>query len=349
MDVLKPPSLLSKALQENSMDVVLCLQNILHAKKSLRSLIDVDPLEWPTVKLVHNRIADSEYQGTRLKRFNDTVLESCKDQALTDVSRLEDRMRERLEWSDIKLLHGLLIFLDTQTWRSVATDENDLEFVESSPGDKSLTEVSGAVELIATTFREPLEAVGVNLLVLQDQITEIVEYALSYLSIETEVYHKVWYKLHVCPDASRWKDILILCELCFSLPFSNGRVERIFSSLKLIKTDRRTRLHHDTLSDLLEIHVEGPALHDFTPKPAVEAWWSSCKTSRRPNQSSRKQYSPRSTGASTSTGVDEETEDRMSSDLIEWDSWLNFDNENDMDAEFESSSESSSESSESDD
>ena len=58
--------------------------------------------------------------------------------------------------------------------------------------------MSGAVELIATTFGEPLEAVGVNLLVLQDQITEVVEYARSYLSIETEAYHKVWYKLHAC-------------------------------------------------------------------------------------------------------------------------------------------------------
>ena len=149
--------------------------------------------------------------------------------------------------------------------------------------------MSGAVELIATTFGEPLEAVGVNLLVLQDQITEVVEYARSYLSIETKAFHKVWYKLHVCLDASRWKDILILCELCFSLLFSNGRVERIFSSMKLIKTDRRTRLHQDTL---LQIHVEGPTPHNFTPKHAVEAWWSSCKTSRRPNQSACKQYSP---------------------------------------------------------
>ena len=49
VDALKPPSLLSKALQEDSMDVILCLQNILHAKKSLQSLlIDVNPLEWPT-------------------------------------------------------------------------------------------------------------------------------------------------------------------------------------------------------------------------------------------------------------------------------------------------------------
>ena len=155
------------------------------------------------------------------------------------------------------------------------------------------------MDLIATTFHEPLEAIGVNLLVLQDQVTEVVEYARSYLSIESEGYHKVWYKLHVCPDASRWKDVLILCELCFSLPFSNGRVETIFSSLKLVKTDRRTRLHRATLNDLLEIHVEGPSLQDFKPNSAVESWWSCCKTSCRPNQSSHKEYSPRNAGAST--------------------------------------------------
>ena len=62
-------------------------------QKSLRNLSDVDPLEWPTVKLVRKRITDSEYQGTKLKHFNDIALESCKDQALTDVSHLEDRSR----------------------------------------------------------------------------------------------------------------------------------------------------------------------------------------------------------------------------------------------------------------
>ena len=172
-------------------------------------------------------------------------------------------MRERLEWSDVKLLRAILIFLDTQTWRCLVADATD-----SSCSDKSLTEVLMAVELIATMFREPLEAVGINLLVLQHKIAEVVEYARSYLSIESEEYHKVWYKLYVCPDASRWRDILVLCELCFSLPFSNGRVERIFSSLKLVKTERRTRLHH-TLSDLLEIHVEGPPLSDFSSSRGV--------------------------------------------------------------------------------
>ena len=136
VDALKPPSLSTKALQEDSVDVFLHLQNILHGKKSLRNLSDVDPLEWPTAKLVHNQISDSEYQGTKLKHFNDIVLVSRKDHALTDVSHLEERLRQRLEWSDIKLLRALLIFLDTQTWCPVATDENELESAESSPGNK---------------------------------------------------------------------------------------------------------------------------------------------------------------------------------------------------------------------
>ena len=90
------------------------------------------------MKLVCNRISDGEYYGTKLKHFNDMVLQSCKDQALADVSRLEDRLRQRLEWSDIKLLRALLILIGTQTWRPVATDENESESAESSSGDKSL-------------------------------------------------------------------------------------------------------------------------------------------------------------------------------------------------------------------
>ena len=252
-------------MQEEKLDIVLCLRSIPQAKMSLKSLTDLDPLEWPTLKLVRNRLKDgNEYQGAPLKYLNEALLKSCKDQALADLSRLEEKLRERLEWSDVPLLRAILAFLDTQTWRQVSTDTAESE--SDSQPDKSLSEVVAAVELIATTFREPLESVGVNLLVLQDEVKEVVEYARNYLSIENERYHKVWYNLHVCQDANRWPQVLILCELCFSLPFSNGTVERMFSMLKVIKTDHRTRLHSNTLSDLLEIQVEGPSLETFSPK-----------------------------------------------------------------------------------
>ena len=238
VDALKAPSILSKALQEERLDIVLNLRNIIKAKKALKSLTDLDPLLWPTVSLVHKRLTNgNQYQGATLKHFSVAMLESCKDQALADTKILEIKMRERLEWSNVQLLRAILVFLDTQTWRPVRTVGGDATSESANyPEDKSLAEVIAAVELITTTFREPLEAVDVNCLNLQDEIIEIVEYARNYLSIEMEAYHKVWYKLHVSPDSSRWMNLLILTELCCSLPFSNGSVERVFSTMKLIKT-----------------------------------------------------------------------------------------------------------------
>ena len=67
--------------------------------------------------------------------------------------------------------------------------------------------------------------------------------------------------------------------------------------MKLIKTNRRTRLHRDTLSDIMEVKVEGPSLNAFSPKQAVETWCRDCKTSQKPNEGARKQFSPGDTGA----------------------------------------------------
>ena len=90
MDALKVPSLLSKALQGEKLDVVQGLQSILKAKKSLKCLTELDPLQWPTLKLVHNRLTNgNEYQGAALKHFSEAMTKSCNDQALADVHRLK--------------------------------------------------------------------------------------------------------------------------------------------------------------------------------------------------------------------------------------------------------------------
>ena len=93
VDALKAPAILSKVLQENKLDIVLGLQSILKSKKSLNSLTDLDPLQWPSVKLVRNRLKDGyDYQGATLTCYNEAMLESCKKQALADVSRLQGKM-----------------------------------------------------------------------------------------------------------------------------------------------------------------------------------------------------------------------------------------------------------------
>ena len=335
VDILKPASLLSLSLQESELDMVLGIKNILKSTTALKSLARQDPFEWPTVKLLLGRMKDEGgeklYQGAPLKNVSQAIQESLKQDALRDLNRLDEKMRERLKWSDIKLLRSLLIFLETQSWakrsrqRAQPVSENEDEIDDDDGDDSSLVEIKESVEHIATHFRVPLEAKGVSLATLQDEVEEAVEYARAYLDIDRTEYRKVWYKMFSCPDARKWPNILSLCELSFSLPFSNGTVEQIFSSMKVVKTSRRTNLQGDTLNDLLEIYVEGPPLSSFCPDLAIELWWSDCSTSRRVHQQPRKEYRPRSHSEASDPEPTQEEEQRLTLEL--WDEWFRDDSD----------------------
>ena len=154
---------------------------------------------------------------------------------------------------------------------------------------------------------------------------EVVEYARAYLPIGTESYRRVCYKLYTCPDSSKWPNLFFVGELIFSLPFSTSRVEQTFSKLKIVKTKCRTSFDTSTLSDLLELSIEGPPLSSFTPDAAVDLWWRECSTMRRVNQNPRKAYQPRA-GSSTDSQVEEETGKEESALVLDdWDDWVSTD------------------------
>ena len=130
-------------------------------------------------------------------------------------------------------------------------------------------------------------------------------------------YKKTWHKLHQVPDAMMWPNELFLSELLFSLPFTNSEVERMFSALKVIKTERHTSLNTCTLNDLMEINIEGPSFENFSADQAVDFWWADC--ARRPNQSARKEYSPRATAESSESDSEKDAADFTVDD---WDDWF---------------------------
>ena len=247
VDVLKAPALLSLSLQGEKLDIVLGIQHLLKSSKSLKKMAGQDPLLWPTVKLVCNRVKeegeDKVYQGAVLDNYSPATLKTCATQALADINRMEEKMRARLEWSDVKMLRSVLVLLDIQSWRHSPRSEHS----DTDEEEDDLDEIKEAVEYITSRFRELLEAKGVTLANIQGEVEEIVLYARKYLNIGREGYQKVWYKLHTAPDASKWPNILRFCELLFSLPFSNGHVERMFSAMKIIKSNRRTNLKSSTL------------------------------------------------------------------------------------------------------
>ena len=76
------------------------------------------------------------------------------------------------------------------------------------------------------------------------------------------------------PAASEWSNILSLVELLFSLPASNGKVERVFSQMKEIKGNKRSSLSNETLDDLLLISTAKISMKQFDADPAIKLWWN---------------------------------------------------------------------------
>ena len=196
VDALQPASCLSLTLQCDNMDVVMGIKHILKSSRSLNKLRSQDPLEWPTAKLICSKIKEEDdtqtYQGAVLHNFNDATKSFCKRHALADLKRLDDCMRDRLEWSDVELLRSILVVLDTQSWYLREESKEGSEIDGEDDGD-NLMEIKVAFDRITTFFRAPLEAKGADLCSLLDEIEEIVEYSRKYFSLDKESYKRVWY------------------------------------------------------------------------------------------------------------------------------------------------------------
>ena len=108
---------------------------------------------------------------------------------------------------------------------------------------------------------------------IHSEFEAILQYALMYISLSTLDYFAVWWRLFHALCASEWANVLILAQLLFSLPASNGSLERELSQVNVIKSKKRTSFSSNTLDDLLMISTMTTPLKDFDPDNAIDLWW----------------------------------------------------------------------------
>ena len=108
----------------------------------------------------------------------------------------------------------------TQSERCTEVHENSME----------------CIDRLVAKFQIPLEAANADTNEILAEFKVMVTYASQFISLSTLDYKSVWWWLFNAPNSSEWSNALILVKLLFSLPVSNGTVERIFSSLHNIKT-----------------------------------------------------------------------------------------------------------------
>ena len=165
-------------------------------------------------------------------------------------------LKQRMSSQHLDLLTHILTVLATHGW-----DRN---------GDVSFSDA--AVTAFSTRFVNPLQKAGIDTSVLLDEWKDMAGYSKQYLNLVQESYQVIWWKLFNASCSSKWSNELGPVELLFCMPIINGHVERVFSSLKRIKTDLRSSLSEDHLDDLLKISVDGPLHQNWDSISAVRLW-----------------------------------------------------------------------------
>ena len=241
--------------------------------KDIDKLMSLPLSQWPTysgvVAAVSYDNGIKSYQGQQLNRF-DVTFSFFENNAQDYCKNVSKCLKVRLAWSGQKLIKDIISVLATQGWEKLVR--------ESIPLD--------GLRRLVSRFAIPLQSAGVDTTKVSEEFELLLQYAIEFLSLSTLEYRRVWWRLFNCPSAAEWSNALSLAQLLLSLPASNGKLERSFSQMNIIKINKHSLLSNNTLDDLLLIAVDGTPLTDFNPNSAIDLWWKDKK--RRPNQQKQK-------------------------------------------------------------
>ena len=150
------------------------------------------------------------------------------------LKSIAECVRSQMTWSDTQVIRDIIFMLGTLGWEKVVEESLSMD----------------AISRLVARFEIPLLCASANTDEIIGEFEAMLQYAVQYISVSTLDYRCVWWRLFNAPNASEWKNVLSLATLLFSLPASNAKLERVFSQLSVIKTDKRTLLSNDTLDDL---------------------------------------------------------------------------------------------------
>ena len=269
-DFIEPCATLCKDLQEEEVCVVSVINALVKAAQSLDAMKSTNLSDLPTVKKILSRIKEQDtettYQGVHISKLTEakrSLVESKNSCTESICLCLKNCINDR----NSNLLTAIATSLATHGWK-----RTDFLTLEAFP-----------VEALASRFEEPLKSGGMDQALLLAEWHVMIDYAKQYLNLTTDHYCVIWWHLFSCADAVKWSNVLLLVELVFSLPISNCAVERVFSRLNCVKSNRRCNLTEERPDDLIHIGVNGVALCNWNPTNAIQLWW--CDKQRRSSKS----------------------------------------------------------------
>lgn len=151
------------------------------------------------------------------------------------------------------------------------------------PSEKDIDALLGygveEIQTLCNHFHELLVKKGCNILEVEREFEKVKLDIVKHH--KREKFLDLWQKMLLEKD-HLYQNLLHIVRIVLVMPVSTAQVERLFSCSKRIQGDWRLSLGNSTLEDLLLISTEGPDPDFFDVQPAVNRWWTSGLSSRRP-------------------------------------------------------------------
>ena len=242
-----------QSLQKDDVDILGALTGIIKTLKETEKLASKPLEEWPIYAATLNKCSPDgndgaiSYQCQSLKGYKET-LRMYSAKYTEYYSKVTECIKSRLSWSDLEMMRDIIFVLSSHGWEKVVEEKNNLE----------------SIERLVERFIIPLQGAGVLTGVIKEEFQNMIEYAVEYIAVSSHDYKSTWWRLFHAPNASEWQNALTLATLLFSLPASNGNLERVFSTLHLIKDKKRSRLTNEALDDLVLLKSSAVSLEALT-------------------------------------------------------------------------------------
>jgi hypothetical protein len=302
IDVLTPAAELSKIFQEDDIDIVGATGALNRTKYKIQLYSKLSLEDLPATKHLLSKVNSADgthtYQGIQFSSIQfERELELLKANKNKITESICACISTRLDDSGSSTLQDIALVLNTESWMAKASlpqEDNEEDEVESPCPKFNEGTFDTEISRLFEHFQGVLGNAGIECLCteLVAEWHDLFTYSINYLQPNKHNYRKTWRFLFQSSYAlTKWKNILTLVELLFSIPVSNAKLERMFSNMQRTKTDLRCSLSEKRLTNLLRIKEEGPILGSFDVTPVVKLW-SNSKV-RRPNQTKRKKYKQR--------------------------------------------------------
>ena len=159
------------------------------------------------------------------------------------------------------LFKHIICMLDVYTWPTASSAEKF--------GDQEITEMTNYFANLFSTGPTQVDKISQEWLVLKS-------YMLPIISNNKKKYYLDTWKIVFSNEAivkECW-NILDIFKLFLICPFTNAKLEHMFSHMNRIKNDWCWSLYRDWLDVLLRIREDGPSLEEFNPDVSIDCWYT---------------------------------------------------------------------------